>query len=117
MSPTELESANGRRWLLSDHGNATLLVEEHLRDDCDASLPALLEEVPPGESTFIVLVPRADAPKVDPHYGRPIASLLCSPGIFADFLARHPDCWPETFLYAMLKEIAAGVLPVDRLLV
>src|SRR5262249_26856302 len=26
-------------------------------------------------------------------------------------------CWPETFLFAMLREIAAGEMPVERLLV
>jgi hypothetical protein len=141
MHTTELQSADGRRWLaaglsrrdrsisepaetvpslkdLAAHlGDAFLLLEDHLRDDFDRSLGALWQDVPDGESTFIVLVPRADPPRVDPHYGRPVASFLCSPGIFFEFLAMHPDCWPETFLFAILRAIANGVVAVDRLLV
>jgi hypothetical protein len=141
MKIAELQSADGRRWvvaglsrnnrslagssatgctlqnLTADAGDAILFVEDHLRGDCDRSLAALWEDIPEGESTFIVLVPRGDPPRVDPHYGRPVASFLCSPGVFAELLAMHPDCWPETFLFAILSSIANGVLGVDRLLV
>jgi hypothetical protein len=140
MHTCELQSADGRRWFgaglsrgedcvtasspvssLKDLAaldcDAILLIEDHLREDCERSLAALWNDVPERESAFLVLVPRSDPPVVDPRYERPVGSLLCTPGIFRAFLAVHPDCWSETFLFAMLRAIADGIFDVDRLLV
>jgi hypothetical protein len=136
MRSFELRSADGRRWLvagLSRSGpsapvssldslaqsgcGAILFLEEHLFSDLEPSPDALWQDVPEGESFFMVLLRRGDPPRVDPHYGQPIASFLCSPRVFADFFARHPSCWPESFLYGILRSIADGTIVVDRLLV
>jgi hypothetical protein len=136
MRSFELRSADGGRWLaagLSGQGasiavsslddlahsacGAILFLEEHLRSDFEASAEALWQDVPEGESFFMVLLRRADPPRVDPHYGQSIASFLCSPSVFSEFFSRHPSCWPESFLYGILRSIADGVIGVDRLLV
>ncbi len=93
------------------------IVDAGLRSDFEQSVEALRRDLPEGESTFIVLVPRAEAPRVDPHYGRPIHSFLASAAVLREFLAMHPDCWTETLLFAILRAIANGSIRVDRLLV
>ena len=140
MSLAWLQSADGRRWLAGSipheggslppvekvissvaevvsQSGAILVLEEQFRDDFAASLDDLWTDLADGRSTFMVLVPRAEAPAVDPHYGRPIFSFLCSADVFRRFLALAADCWPETLLFAMLHLIANGELEVDRLLV
>ena len=136
MRTAGLLSNDGRRWLaaaLSRHNprppqssswkaladessDAIVLVEESLRTAFDESLEALWQDAD-HPSTFMVLVPRRDAPLVDPHYGDPVTSFVCSPQVFRDFLALQIDCWPQSILFAMLRAIAGGDLHVDRLLV
>jgi hypothetical protein len=97
--------------------DALVVLEESLAGAFDKSLDTLWQEVPPGESTFIVLVPRRDAPRIDPYYGNPVSSFLCSPGVFGEFLALRRDCSPQDLCFALLHAIANGEIAVDRLLV
>jgi hypothetical protein len=72
--------------------DAVVLLEENLIEAFDASLEMLWQEAPPGQSTFIVLVPRREAPRIDPYYGDPVSSFFCSPIVFAAFLALRREC-------------------------
>jgi hypothetical protein len=103
---------------LIDHPvDAVAILEEGLAGAFDRSLETLWQEAPPGESTFIVLVPRREAPRIDPYYGDPVSSFLCSPAVFAAFLALRRECSSENICFTVLHAIANGEIAVDRLLV
>src|SRR5260370_28763517 len=73
--------------------DALVVLEESLAGAFDKSLDTLWQEVPPGESTFIVLVPRRDPPRIDPYYSKQVSSFLSDLGLFGEFLPfrLHPS--------------------------
>ncbi len=113
------EQPTGKRSLaeLASDSEAVLVIDEAAGEGIQESLAALWEEVPPGESAFIVLVPRRPAPRVDPHYGDPTSSFFCTSDVFSRFLDLGIDCWARTLCFAVLRAIADGAIEVDRLLV
>jgi hypothetical protein len=102
---------------LANQVDAVLLFEDRLAADIAESVAALLHEIPSGETGFIALVPRAEAPAIDAHYCEPITSFLCNASVFSKFLGMGIDCHVETICFAVLRAIANGDMDVDRLLV
>ena len=102
---------------LAAGSEAVLVFDAAVADGIRDSLGALWEEMPAGESAFIALVPRRPSPRVDPDYGQPTPSFLCSADLFARFLRLGIDCWPKTLCFAVLRAIADGDVAADRLLV
>jgi hypothetical protein len=141
MLTTELHAGDGRRWiaagvargdsaigdarcnasslgaLAGDSAEVVLFLEGSLCAAFDESLTSLWNDVPEKESTFMVLVPRDDAPQIDPAFGEPVTSFLCSASLWKQYLALDVDCWPQTILFAFLRAIAYAAIHVDRLLV
>jgi hypothetical protein len=102
---------------LAGNSDAVVVFEESLADPIDDSIAALWQEIPPGETAFIALVPRRAAPQIDSSYGTPISSFLCSSEVFVRFLDSGIDCPAGKLCFAVLRAIANGALEVDRLLV
>jgi len=141
MLTTELRASDGRRWLaagllrtdsrtdpaprgvlplaaLVEHStDAVLFLDDRLRGTFDESLGTLWQDIPAGEATFMVLIPRQAAPLVDPYFGEPATSFVCSASVFSQYLALGVDCWPQSICFALLRAIADGVIAVDRLVV
>lgn len=140
MFITALEASDGRRWIAADlsrtdrsldsvaevasslegaghSGDAALFLDEALVGAFNESLETLWQDMPENNSTLIVLLPRWSAPRVDPHYGEPATSFLCSPAVFSAFLALKIDCWAQSNLFVMLRAVTDGSIHLDRLLV
>lgn len=97
--------------------DAILIFEENLADKIDQSLATLWEEIPDHKTAFVALVPREEAPIVDPSYCNPITSFFCTAEVFARFTALGIDCWSQTLCFAALQAIARQDIEVDCLLV
>lgn len=102
---------------LADRSDAVLVYDERCAGEIEESIAALWEDVPPGETAFIALVPRAAAPPIDAHYCEPVSSFLCSSEVFNRFLCMGIDCRAGTLCFAVLRAIANEDIEVDRLLV
>jgi len=102
---------------LAGNSDAVVVFDERLAGDIDASIAALWEEIPSGETAFIALVPRMESPQIDSRYCEPISSFLCSSGVLARCLDAAIDCRARALCFAVLRAIADGAPEVDRLLV
>ena len=111
------ESGIPLRSLLRNRADAVLVIDQCLRASFNESLESLWHEITDRENTLIILVPRRAAPELDPHFGEPVCSFLCSPDVVRMFLALAIDCWPESICFALLQAVANGIIHVDRLLV
>ena len=104
---TALRSALPLHALIEHPVDALLVLEENLAGAFDQSLDTLWQEMPP----------RREAPRIDPYYGDPVSSFLCSPSVFGEFLALRRECSPQDICFTLLQAIASGEINVDRLLV
>ena len=87
-------SATSLGTLAGHSGDAFVLLDTSLEAAFMESEEALWRDLPEGESTFIVLLARCEPPEVDPFYGDPATSFVCTPDVLHKYVELNIDCWP-----------------------